>query len=297
MSSKPATSVPRKKKAAVNTVSEGSATKVPRNKKEYLTEEFNKQDPILIKQFLSILPALMSMEFEASGEGSTNSGIHETAVCKFFEENGFPRITTTVSVKPKSKRATKDKIGYVMNRNNHAPYPIDLPYPDGFYSLLQPYSKTGRGAMNPAPDIYLVHVFENRIVGWLGVECKSSKDSMLPMWNEHMPRSYEKGNILYFFSGFNKVAKKKMNTLFTNAVFFNGKRFDEDKFWTPVREFMVKLFNEKYASDFPMIVPGLRQFNSQREFTAEKMTKMVDDTIAFLTSLIDPPTANTTGMS
>ena len=163
--------------------------------------------------------------------------------------------------------------------------PLDLPYDDGPYSILQPYSKTGRGAMTPAPDIYLVWVVKNRITEWLGVEAKSSKDSLCPMWNEHLPRPYIQGNILYFFSGYDKDTKKKINTIFTGEVFFKGKEFPEKELWNRVRAAMAAIVSE-YKKNFSMVEFKLRQFNGQKPFTSKEMVDMVTETTAFLSTLL-----------
>jgi hypothetical protein len=171
-----------------------------------------------------------------------------------------------------------------MNRTTHSPNSYEIDKPDGFYTILQPYSKTGRGAMNPAPDLYLVSLVSKRIVEWIGIECKSSKDSLCPMWNEHLPRDFVKGNILYFFSGYDKESKKKINTLFTSEVVFNGQdgKEIEDKFWHDVRQHMMTLWNKDYATRFPMVACKLRQFCGQYPFTQEQMTSMVVRTVDFL---------------
>ena len=138
--------------------------------------------------------------------------------------------------------------------------------------------------MNPAPDLYLVSIVEYRIVAWIGIECKSSKDSLCPMWNEHLPRPFIKGNILYFFSGYNKETKEKKNTLFTSEIFFQGQdgTVIEDIFWKEVRKDMIAKWDKEYASRFPMVLCKLRQFCGQNPFTQEQMTSMVSSTIEFL---------------
>jgi hypothetical protein len=236
----------------------------------------------LITKLIGLIPLLINTEFVSSSEGSTNSGTHESAVAKFFHNNGFPNLDKTVSVK--KGRAKKETEEYVMNRNTHAPNDYNINNPDGFYTILQPYSKTGRGAMNPAPDLYLVSIVEYRIVAWIGIECKSSKDSLCPMWNEHLPRPFIKGNILYFFSGYNKETKEKKNTLFTSEIFFQGQdgTVIEDIFWKEVRKDMIAKWDKEYASRFPMVLCKLRQFCGQNPFTQEQMTSMVSSTIEFL---------------
>ena len=242
----------------------------------------------LIKKFLQLVPRLISQDFTAASEGSTNSGIHETAVANFFVNEGFPHMAKTVIIKTVNTRTNKEKETdeYVMDRTSHSPKPFDLPYTDGFYTILQPYSKTGRGAMNPAPDLYLVDIQDKRITQWLGLECKSSKDSLCPMWNEHLPRDYEKGNILYFFTGYDKASKKKMNTLFTSRSFFRGLDGNriEEKFWLEVRAEMMAKWEKEYAKDFPMVKCKLRQFCGQNPFTVEEMSSMTKTTMAFLSA-------------
>jgi len=233
----------------------------------------------------SLVPELIKTEFTSSSEGSTNSGKHETAVAEFFHSKGFSPLEKTVNVK--KPRAKKESEEYVMNRITHSPNQYDINKDDGFYTILQPYSKTGRGAMNPAPDLYLVNIVSKRIVEWIGIECKSSKDSLCPMWNEHLPRDYVKGNILYFFSGYDKESKTKMNTLFTSEIFFQGQdgREIEDKFWHDVREHMMTLWKKDYAARFPMVSCKLRQFCGQYPFTQDQMTTMVGQTLEFLNKL------------
>lgn len=235
----------------------------------------------IISRLVSLVPQLIQTEFASSSEGSTNSGTHESAVAEFFHSNGFLPLQKTVTVK---KTRGKDSEEYVMNRTTHSPNPYDIDKVDGFYTILQPYSKTGRGAMNPAPDLYLVYLVSKRITEWIGIECKSSKDSLCPMWNEHLPREFVKGNILYFFSGYDKETKKKMNTLFTSEIFFNGQdgREIEDKFWHDVREHMMTLWNKDYAERFPMVACKLRQFCGQIPFTQEQMTAMTSKAVEFL---------------
>ena len=147
---------------------------------------------LIIQKLVLLVQQLIQTEFASSSEGSTNSGTHESAVAEFFNSNGFLPLQKTVMVK---KTKGKESEEYIMNRTTHSPNPYDIDKPDGFYTILQPYSKTGRGAMNPAPDLYLVSIVSKRIVEWLGIECKSSKDSLCPMWNEHLPREFVKGNI------------------------------------------------------------------------------------------------------
>ena len=235
----------------------------------------------LLTQVISIAPRLISTPFAASSEGSTNSGQHETAVAEFFAGEGWTIIPKIVIIPP-TGRAKKAKEEYIMDRNTHRPKPLDLPHTDGYYTILQPYSKTGRGAMNPAPDLYIVRIKSCRITEWLGIECKSSKDSLCPMWNEHLPRAYEKGNIIYFFSGFDKVSKTTRNTLFTNQIFFRGREFDEEGFWTKIRAMMMDEWTRNYAADFPMVECKLRQFCGQTPFTAAQMKEMTVQTLAFL---------------
>ena len=236
---------------------------------------------LIIQKLVLLVQQLIQTEFASSSEGSTNSGTHESAVAEFFNSNGFLPLQKTVMVK---KTKGKESEEYIMNRTTHSPNPYDIDKPDGFYTILQPYSKTGRGAMNPAPDLYLVSIVSKRIVEWLGIECKSSKDSLCPMWNEHLPREFVKGNILYFFSGYDKESKKKMNTLFTSEIFFQGQdgRVIEDKFWHDVRSFMTTLWDKEYASRFPMVACKLRQFCGQIPFTQEDMIHMVSQTVEFL---------------
>lgn len=238
---------------------------------------------MLINTLISLIPQLIQTEFSSSSEGSTNSGRHETAVSKFFAKNGFTDLEKTVPVK--TKRSSSEK--YLMNRLTHSPNPYDIDKPDGLYNILQPYSKTGRGAMNPAPDLYLVSVKSGRIVEWIGIECKSSKDSLCPMWNEHLPREYVKGNILYFFSGYDKETKTKLNTIFTSDIFFQGNdgKKIEEKFWLDVRAYMSHLWNTEYASEFPMVSCKLRQFCGQYPFTQAQMASMVTQTTEFLEKL------------
>ena len=235
----------------------------------------------IIPRLIQLVPQLIQTEFTSSSEGSTNSGTHESAVAEFFHTNGFLPLQKTVMVK---KPRGKESEEYLMNRITHSPNPYDINTPDGFYTILQPYSKTGRGAMNPAPDLYLVSLVSKRIVEWVGIECKSSKDSLCPMWNEHLPRDFVKGNILYFFSGYDKESKKKMNTLFTSEIFFDGQdgKEIEDKFWHDVRQHMMTLWNKDYATRFPMVACKLRQFCGQIPFTQEQMTSMVVRTVEFL---------------
>jgi hypothetical protein len=235
----------------------------------------------IIPRLVQLVPQFIKTEFASSSEGSTNSGTHESAVAEFFHDNGFLPLQKTVIVK---KTRGNDSEEYVMNRTTHSPNRYEIDKPDGFYTILQPYSKTGRGAMNPAPDLYLVSLVSKRITEWIGIECKSSKDSLCPMWNEHLPRDFVKGNILYFFSGYDKESKKKMNTLFTSEIFFNGQdgREIEDKFWHDVREHMMTLWNKDYAARFPMVACKLRQFCGQIPFTQEQMTFMVVRTVEFL---------------
>lgn len=241
----------------------------------------------LIKKFIPLIPNLIAREFAASAEGITNNGKHEKDVANFFVENGFPLIKCIIDVKPKSKRAKKEKQEYIMDRKTHSPKALNLPYNEGFYTILQPYSKAGRGAMNPSPDIYLVFVQENRITEWLGIECKSSEDSLRPMWNEHLPRPYMKGNIIYFFSGYDNISKKKMNTLFTSEIFFKDKEFDEKKFWKEVRAAMITIWERDYAADFPKIECNLRQFCGQIPFTSKEMEDMVIETTKFLSTQLN----------
>jgi hypothetical protein len=226
------------------------------------------------EKFIPLIESLVAHDFQASEEGTTSSGRHETAVANFFAARGFPIIEKIIKV------GRKDV--YIMDRTSHSPRPVDLPHADGYYTILQPYSKTGRGAMNPAPDIYLVRITSHRITEWLGIECKSSKDSLCPMWNEHLPRAFTKGNILYFFSGFDKASATKMNTLFTSDIFFKGKQFDEDAFWKKIRDFMMETWNTTHATELPMVVCKLRQFCGQKPFTPVEMREMVTKTIAFL---------------
>lgn len=236
----------------------------------------------LIAKISDRIPLLIETEFTSSSEGSTNSGKHESAVAKFWHDNGFPPTEKTVLIKkPRAKKLSEQ---YVMNRGSHSPNPYTIDKPDGYYSILQPYSKTGRGAMNPSPDLYLVSIVSNRIVAWVGFECKSSKDSLCPMWNEHLPRPFVKGNILYFFSGYNKELKEKKNTVFTSEIFFKGQdgTVIEDKFWKDVREYMTTHWDKEYASLFPMVSCKLRQFCGQYPFTQEQMDSMVSDTLVFL---------------
>jgi hypothetical protein len=238
----------------------------------------------IIPTLISLIPQLIQTEFACSSEGSTNSGTHETAVSNFFAKNGFTPLEKTVAVP--TKRSSSEK--YLMNRTTHSPNPYDIDKPDGLYNILQPYSKTGRGAMNPAPDLYLVAIVSKRIVEWVGIECKSSKDSLCPMWNEHLPREYVKGNILYFFSGYDKETKTKVNTIFTSEIFFQGKdgKKIEEKFWVDVRAYMTQLWNNEYATDFPMVACKLRQFCGQYPFTPAQMASMVSQTTEFLKTLI-----------
>jgi len=243
-------------------------------------KDYSTPMPIL-SIFLPIIPQLIQTEFASSSEGSTNSGTHESAVAEFFHSKGFLPLQKTVMIK---KARGKESEEYLMNRTTHSPNPYDIEKPDGFYTILQPYSKTGRGAMNPAPDLYLVSIVSKRIVEWIGIECKSSKDSLCPMWNEHLPREYVKGNILYFFSGYDKEAKKKVNTLFTSEIFFQGQdgRVIEEKFWHDVRSYMTTLWNKDYAPRFPMVACKLRQFCGQYPFTQGQMSSMVTQTVEFL---------------
>jgi hypothetical protein len=235
----------------------------------------------LITRLVELIPRLIETEFTSSSEGSTNSGKHEADVAKFFYDNGFPHLDKTVNIKT---RAKKESAQYVMNRKTHSPNEYTINKTDGFYTILQPYSKTGRGAMNPAPDLYIVSIVSYRIIAWIGIECKSSKDSLCPMWNEHLPRPFVKGNILYFFSGYNKELKEKKNTLFTSEIFFQGEDGSviEDTFWKDVRKYMMTKWETDYASRFPMVECKLRQFCGQHPFTQGQMNSMVSDTIAFL---------------
>lgn len=248
-------------------------------------------DLSLIKILLPLIPELIRQDFPVSSEGSTSKGIHETAVANFFVAAGLPLIGATVTIKSTNARSKKEKTVemYIMNRYTHEPTKgIQLPYSDGAYTILQPYSKDGRGAMTPSPDIYIVYIRNKRIVEWLGNECKSSKSSLCPMWNEHLPRAYKKGNILYFFTGYDKVSKKKINTLFTSEIFSKGQDGSkiEDTFWPEVRAFMMAKWAEEYAKDFPMVECKLRQFCGQTPFSPEEMVRMVEDTTAFLSSQI-----------
>jgi hypothetical protein len=231
-----------------------------------------------------MLDLFIQTEFNTSSEGSTNSGVHETAVANFFNANGFPLTEKTVVTK--TARSTKEY--YIMNRNTHSPTEaIEIEKPDGFYTILQPYSKTGRGAMNPSPDIYLIYIENKKVKEWLGIECKSSKDSLCPMWNEHLPRNFSKGNILYFFSGFDKATKQKINTLFTAQIFFNGQdgSIIETKFWEDVRTYMKNLWVSDYASKYPMVDCKLRQFCGQHSFTKTQLAEMTEKSRTFLMSL------------
>jgi len=244
----------------------------------------HRQNPVkIISKFLPVFNTLIEKDFKCSSEGSTNGGCHEQEVANFFHERGFPITEKTITaMKPKSK---KEYDIYIMNRTTHSPTEgIQINRPDGFYTILQPYSKTGRGAMNPSPDIYLIYIKGGQVVEWLGIECKSSKDSLCPMWNEHLPRAWEKGNILYFFSGYNKETNSKQNTIFTSDIFFNGRDGSviEENFWKEVRSSMMTLWQTKYAPSFPMVECKLRQFCGQVPFTSEAMVSMVVKTREFL---------------
>jgi hypothetical protein len=239
------------------------------------------------EKFIPVIESLVAHEFQATEEGTTSSGRHERDVANFFAASGFPMIKNIVTIPriitrgPRKGMTLYDEY-LIMNRGNHEPRALDLPHADGYYTILQPYSKGERGAMVPAPDIFLVRIINRRITEWLGIECKSSKDSLRPMWNEHLPRPFVKGNILYFFSGFDEVSKKKMNTLFTSEIFFNGKEFNENAFWDKIRDFMTETWNTTYATEFPIVECNLRQFCGQRPFTPVEMREMVSKTVAFL---------------
>jgi hypothetical protein len=237
------------------------------------------------QKFLELFDRFIATDFVTSQEGATNSGLHETAVAKFFSENGFPITEKIVVVK--TQRSQKEI--YIMNRATHCPTDsLEITRPDGFYTILQPYSKTGRGAMNPSPDLYLIYIENNKVKEWLGIECKSSKDSLCPMWNEHLPRDFSKGNILYFFSGFDKATKQKLNTLFTSTIFFNGQDGSviETKFWDDVRTFMKSQWETNYAKAFPMVDCKLRQFCGQFPFTKTQTAEMNEKSRIFLQTLI-----------
>jgi hypothetical protein len=240
---------------------------------------------LLVQKFLPLLDLFVQTDFATSTEGSTSSGLHEDAVAKFFNANGFP-LTEKIVI---TKTARSSKETYIMNRITHSPTEgIAIDKSDGFYTILQPYSKTGRGAMNPSPDLYLIYIENKKVKEWLGIECKSSKDSLCPMWNEHLPRDFSKGNILYFFSGFDKATKQKINTLFTAQIFFNGQdgSLIETKFWEQVRSHMKNLWLTEYAKEFPMVDCKLRQFCGQYPFTKTQMVEMTEKSRTFLLSLL-----------
>ena len=240
----------------------------------------------IISTLISLMPQLIETEFTPSPEGSTKTGVHETAVAAFFHSKGFLPLPKTVMVKkPRGKKFFNE---IIMNCKTHSPKPYDIDKEDGLYTILAPYSKTENGSRRPSPDLYLVSIVSKRIVEWVGIECKSSKDSLCPMWNEHLPRDYVKGNILYFFSGYDKETKKKMNTIFTSEIFFQGKdgRVVEEKFWHDVRSFMTDLWNKDYAPNFPMVECKMRQFCGQYPFTPAQMASMVSQTTEFLKTLI-----------
>lgn len=240
---------------------------------------------LIVQKFLVLIDLFIQTDFNTSSEGSTNSGVHEIAVANFFNTNGFP-LTEKIVV-TKTTRTTKEQ--YIMNRNTHSPTEcLEIEKPNGFYTILQPYSKTGRGAMNPSPDLYLIYIENKKVKEWLGIECKSSKDSLCPMWNEHLPRDFSKGNILYFFSGFDKATKQKLNTLFTSTIFFNGRdgSLIETQFWEQVRTHMKNLWLTDYASKYPMVDCKLRQFCGQYPFTKTQMAEMTEKSRTFLLSLI-----------
>jgi len=239
----------------------------------------------IVQNFLPLLDLFVKTDFITSSEGSTNSGLHEVAVANFFNTNGFP-LTEKIVV---TKTARSSKEQYIMNRNTHSPTDgLEIEKPNGLYTILQPYSKTGRGAMNPSPDLYLIYIENKKIKEWLGIECKSSKDSLCPMWNEHLPRDFSKGNILYFFSGFDKTTKQKLNTLFTAQIFFNDQDgvLIETKFWEDVRKYMKTLWASDYKNKYPMVDCKLRQFCGQYPFTMAQMTEMTEKSRTFLLSLL-----------
>lgn len=242
----------------------------------------------LINKLVELYDELIGSEFPVSAEGTTGSGAHEHGVAKFFESKGFaslPKRITNPQVYTKGKNAGKPKGElYVMNQRTHSPTAdILIEVPDGFYHILQPYGD--RAAFNPAPDLYVVRIVSKRITEFVGIECKSSK-GMTPTWNEHLPRPYAKGNILYLFTGIDN--EKKMNTCFTAEVFFNGNDASviETDLWPLMREILQKTWKEKgYTSKFPRIVPNLRQFCGQLPLTAEDMKMFTEKTKTLLPTL------------
>lgn len=237
---------------------------------------------------ISALQTAVTKDFISSSEGSTGNGVHEEAVSKHFIECGFPLISKVIEKNLTSTRGKETKkVILIMDKTTHSPTPdIHIPYENGYYQIPQPYS-ISRGSFNPAPDLYLVAVADNKIVEWVGIECKSST-SMKPMWNDNLPRPFIEGNIIYLFTGTHK--NKSFTCIFTNDVFFGGK--DYSKILTVYEN--TRLFlqaeweRQGCQSEFPFLSAMVRTKCEQNtQITPEKMVEYNQKTILFLNELSD----------
>jgi hypothetical protein len=81
---------------------------------------------------------------------------------------------------------------------------------NGIYIIQNPYNKK---AYVPPPDIFIIHIHENSIIDYLGIECKSSITDK-PTFNDNLVKPFSKTNIIYWFSNI----RKKYNCIFISEV-------------------------------------------------------------------------------
>ena len=236
---------------------------------------------------LAALQSAVTKNFTTSAEGSTGNGIHEVLVSEHFKEEGFPvmekYVTHVVTSKRKSKKGEEEKPEktkkiLVMDKTTHSPSKeISIPFENGTYQIAQPY-QFNRGSFNPAPDMYLVSVEDNKIVEWIGVECKSSK-SFTPTWNDNLPRQFIQGNIIYLFTGACHTC------VFTHDVFFNGKESKKIKdVYEKTRLFLEEEWKKQNChEEFPFLKADFRiKCEQNKQITAEMMVSYNEQTFEFL---------------
>jgi hypothetical protein len=231
------------------------------------------------EKIISDLKNLIKKNLNASDEGSTSDGKHESEVSKILTSYGW------IIVKKKYITDTKNKKIYLMNRNTHTPTDnINCEEKDGYYQIPQPYSD-GRGSFNPAPDIYLINVRNKKIVEWMGLECKSSK-SMKPMLNDNVFRDFNEGNIIYLFSG--SKNGKNINMLTTGRIFVNNNDpKDIGIFYNDINKIMQKLWiDKKLNTKFPMYKCFMRQkCELSKDISEDEVKEYTQKTFKFLDTI------------
>jgi hypothetical protein len=178
-------------------------------------------------QFHSAITSILAMPYfkneHAQSGGSTHG--HEDAVAEKIKASEFTQVNKKLY--PKVTKSLLKK--WATNGDDTALRKVTAGLPVGSF-ILQPAGSQG------FPDI-LIKDFGDRFIG---VECKSGKNGLCPMWNDNLP----KPNIVYVLAS----GKKNQTTVFMGRdVISEEERKLMDEQEAAIAE-IVKSFNAKMSA-------------------------------------------------